>query len=126
MSFYYLFSDRYKIVERETNENTCVRITNKNQCEEATRQLGIFQWARKFNDYSGDFPPYCYMRSGLLYFNERNESEKCSAKMFWGFGDVKCVCKKGNVDHQTMIDPNASSHQNKCAMSLAAIPLQYF
>ena len=121
MSFYYLFSDRYKIVERENNENTCNRITNKTQCEEATRQ---YQWART-SRFSA-MPPYCYMSSGLLYFNERNESEKCSAKMFWGFGDVKCVCKKGNVDHQTMIDPNASSHQNKCAISLAAIPLQYF
>ena len=119
MSFYHLFPDRYKIVDE--GKSTCKSITDKTQCEEATRQLGIFSSAQE--SVANIFPPYCYMRSGVLYFNKWNESKKkCGEK--YGGGGLACVCKKGNVDHQIIKDPDASSHRNKCAISVAAIPLQ--
>jgi len=68
--------------------STCERVTSKEECQEAARQLGLSDTtANEEAEYN--YPPYCYFYDGFsLYFNKQLNSETvCSP-------DNACICKK--------------------------------
>jgi len=71
-----------------TSGSTCERVTSKEECEEAARQLGLSDTtAAEETSYS--YPPYCYFYNGSsLYFNNQlNSDTVCSSY-------DPCICKK--------------------------------
>ena len=76
-----------------TSGSTCQRITSKEECEEAAKQLGFTQSniGASLEDDETNFPPYCYFYSrgpGSLWFNENgNSAVPCK-------GGVIRICKK--------------------------------
>ena len=71
-----------------TSGSACERITSKEECEEAARQLGLSDTNAAGENVS-DWPPYCYSIDGRsLYFNNNGYStSRCSAERL-------CICKE--------------------------------
>ena len=73
--------------DRVTSGSSCERITTKEDCETAARELGLSDAEADVND-DASYPPYCYFhKSGHLIFNTNGQATApCS--------DLRsCICK---------------------------------
>ena len=78
---------------RVTNGTNCERVTSKNECEEAAKQLRISDTDAWNETMPRIWPPYCYFSQHggqhLLYFNEyANSRAHCE------YMAKECICKE--------------------------------
>ena len=73
---------------RVSNGHNCSRVTSKEECEHAARQLELAGTVASEESISS-WPPYCYFASGqTLWFNQNgNSSKKCKPSRV-------CICKE--------------------------------
>ena len=81
-----------------TSGSTCTRVTSKEECEDAARQLGLAD-TEAGEETVSDWPPYCYFydhgNRQELYFNkDGNAISECNSD-----GKI-CICKNesGEMD----------------------------
>ena len=78
-----------------TNGDICQRITEKADCENAARELGLLDKTAKVVSNPSK-PPYCYYKPDhgdgkRLRFNEAfNSTASCSS-------EINCLCVSGNL-----------------------------
>ena len=69
----------------EVTSGSCLGITSAHDCENAACKLGFADFTT-ISDNQNGAPPYCYMDSGFLKFNDNTNTGTCS-------DDHKCACK---------------------------------
>ena len=79
--------------EKVTSGSTCMRgtrVTSKEECVEAAKQLGLSDKdaVESSGDWS-DWPPYCFAAGGGVYFNTNGDATSmCNSE------DRICICNE--------------------------------
>ena len=73
----------YKVIE--DSATSCDFIRSASECESAANELGLSDLsANIFTWGSANYPPFCHIVNGVLYFNAANTGQ-CTA-------NAKCIC----------------------------------